>query len=123
MCEKVETALAMVKQRKNLAKGDILMVFQQVALDLGKQGERIKMIEERMTALEKRTNEGFVEISNQIKDLKKTIEDEHRSFISKIPILKDMPTLFWIFLIILVCGAFSLLGANLDFLKNIKFGG
>lgn len=123
MCEKVEAALDMIKEKRTITKGELVMVFQQVALDLGKQGERIKMIEERMTALEKRTDEGFAEISNQIKDLKKTIEDEHRSFISKIPILKDMPTLFWVLLIILVCGAFSLLGANLDFLKNVKFGG
>lgn len=123
MCEKVETALAMVKEKKSLSKGEIIMVFQQVALDLGKQGEKIKMIEERITALEKRTDEGFVAISEQIKDLKRTIEDENKSFIQKIPILKDMPTLFWILLIILVCGAFSLLGANLDFLKDVKFGG
>lgn len=123
MCEKVETALAMVKGKKSLSKGEIIMVFQQVALDLGKQGEKIKMIEERITALEKRTDEGFVAISEQIKDLKRTIEDENKSFIQKIPILKDMPTLFWILLIILVCGAFSLLGANLDFLKDVKFGG
>lgn len=123
MCEKVETALAMVKGKKSLSKGEIIMVFQQVALDLGKQGEKIKMIEERITALEKRTDEGFVAISEQIKDLKRTIEDERKSFIQKIPILKDMPTLFWILLIILVCGAFSLLGANLDFLKDVKFGG
>lgn len=123
MCEKVETALAMVRGKKSLSKGEIIMVFQQVALDLGKQGEKIKMIEERITALEKRTDEGFVAISEQIKDLKRTIEDENKSFIQKIPILKDMPTLFWILLIILVCGAFSLLGANLDFLKDVKFGG
>ena len=49
MCEKVEAALAIVKQsKKSLTKGEIVMVFQQVVEDLSKQGERMKSLEKNV---------------------------------------------------------------------------
>lgn len=65
----------------------------------------------------------MVSLKTTVEDIKTLLQQRRKPLLERIPILKDMPALFWILLIILVCASFSLLGANLDFLKNIKFGG
>ena len=116
MCEKVKTALEMVKQHKSLTKGEIVMVFQQVVDDLNKQGERMTNIERRMESLEVKMDAGFAE-------LKKLIEDKKVGFWDKIPLLKDIPNLAWILLIIICLLIGSVFGANVDFVKYLGFGG
>lgn len=116
MCEKVKTALEMVKQRKSLTKGEIVMVFQQVVDDLNKQGERMTNIEKRMESLEVKMDAGFAE-------LKKLIENKKVSFWDRIPLLKEIPTWFWIILwsVVMIIG--GLLKVAPDFAKYIPNGG
>ena len=119
MCDKVQTALEVIKTqpKKTLTKGEIVMLFQQVVSDLNKQGEKMTNLEKRMESLENKMDAGFAEI-------KKLIEAEKKpSFWEKIPLLKEIPTWFWIILwtVVLIIGA--LLGVDPDFIKNIKQGG
>lgn len=116
MCDKVRTALDMAKQRKNLTKGDILVMFEQVVCDLSKQGERMTNIEKRMESLESKMDAGF-------SDIKRLIEKENKpTFWERIPLLKDIPTWFWIILwtVVLIIG--GLLGVSPDFVKHIQTG-
>jgi len=118
MCDKVQTALEVIKtqSKKTLTKGEIVMLFQQVVSDLNKQGEKMTSLEKRMESLENKMDAGFAEI-------KKLIESEKKpSFWEKVPLLKEIPTWFWIILwtVVLIIGA--LLGVNPDFIKNIQQG-
>lgn len=118
MCDKVQTALELIKTQKKraLTKEEIVVLFQQVAADLGKQGERMTNLEKRMESLETKMDAGFAEI-------KKLIEDERKpTFWERIPLLGQIPTWFWIILwtIVLIIG--GLLGVSPDFIRYIQKG-
>ena len=124
MCEKVETALQMVKQRKNLTKGEIVMVFQQVVYDLKSQGERMTNLEKEVSSLKEETRHGFDELNQRIHELTELIKSEKKpTFWERIPLLKEIPTWFWIILwsVVLIIG--GLLGVSPEFIKNIQTGG
>lgn len=122
MCEKVRTAIEVIETQKNkrtLTKGEIVMLFQQVVSDLNKQGEKMTNLEKRMESLESKMDAGFA-------DIKKLIEDERekkKTFWDRIPLLKEIPTWFWIILwtVVIITGA--LLGVSPDFIQYIKTGG
>ena len=57
-------------------------------------------------------------LKNDLKDIKELIIEKKKSWLDKIPLLKDVPNLFWILLIIIVCVLGSIAGANLEFLKD-----
>ena len=67
MCEKVQAAIDIVKQSKNLTKGEIVMVFQQVVYDLNKQGKELESQGERMTNMEKRIESLEVKVESGFK--------------------------------------------------------
>lgn len=79
MCEKVQAAIDIVKQSKNLTKGEIVMVFQQVVYDLNKQGKELESQGERMTKLEKRIESIEEKMEKGFADLKELIsrKNEH----------------------------------------------
>ena len=122
MCEKVRTAIEVIETQKNkrtLTKGEIVMLFQQVVSELSKQGEKMTNLEKRMESLESKMDAGFA-------DIKKLIEDERekkKTFWYRIPLLKEIPTWFWIILwtVVIITGA--LLGVSPDFIQYIKTGG
>lgn len=123
MCEKVQTALEMVKQHKTLTKGEILMVFQQVVYDLNKQGERMTNLEKEVSSLKEETRHGFDELNLRIHELTELIKNEKKpTFWERIPLLKEIPTWFWIILwtVVIIVGA--LLGVNPEFIKHIQTG-
>lgn len=122
MCEKVETALQMVKQRKNLTKGEIVMVFQQVVYDLKSQGERMTNLEKEVSSVKEEMRQGFDEVNQRLHEVMEAIKNKPKTFWEKIPLLKEIPTWFWIILwtIVLIFGA--LLGVNPEFIKHIQIG-
>ena len=112
MCDRAKTAVEVIKsqKRKTLTKEETLMLFQKVIEDSEKMGKRIE-------SLENKVDTGFAEI-------KELLTKKKTSFWDKVPLLKDIPNLAWILLIISVCVIGSILGANLDFLKDaFKIGG
>ena len=125
MCDKVQTALDMVKERKSLTKGEVIMVFQKVAEDLRAQGERMTNLEKELSAFKEETRHGFDEVNSRLYELIELVKyNKKGSFWDKIPLLKDIPNLAWFLLIIVVCIIGSILGANLDFLTNaLHIGG
>lgn len=116
MCDKVRTAVEVIKtqKRKTLSKEETLMLFQKVIEDNSKMGERMTNLEKEVSALKEEMRAGFA-------DIKKLIENK-RGFWDKVPLLKEIPTWFWIILwtIVLIFGA--LLGVNPEFIKHIQIG-
>lgn len=111
MCDRAKTAVEVIKsqKRKTLTKEETLMLFQKVIEDQEKMGKRIESLETKVDA-------GFAEI--------KELLTKKNSFWDRVPLLKDIPNLAWVLLIISVCIIGSILGANLDFLKDtFKIGG
>ena len=104
MCDKVRTALDMAKQRKNLTKGDIIVMFEQVVYDLSKQGDRMTNIEKRMESLESKMEAGFA-------DIKKLIEEKNKrlTLFEKIMALSTHKY-FWITLIVILLLLGGLMG-------------
>lgn len=121
MCDKVQTAIELIKSQKKraLTKEEIVVLFQQVASDLGKQGERMTNLEKEVSLIKEEMRAGFA-------DIKKLIEDEikkKKTFWDRIPLLGQIPTWFWIILwtVVIIIGA--LLGVSPDFIKYIQHGG
>lgn len=124
MCDKVQTALDMVKERKSLSKGEIIMVFQKVAEDLRAQGERMTNLEKELSAFKEETRNGLIEVNSRLNELIELVKtDKKPTFWERIPLLGQIPTWFWIILwtIIIIIGA--LLGVSPEFIKYIKTGG
>lgn len=125
MCDKVRTAIELIKNqnKKALTKGEIVVLFQQVASDLGKQGERMTNLEKEVALLKEETRHGFDEVNQRLHEVMEAIRNKPKTFWERIPLLKEIPTWFWIVLwtIVLIFGA--LLGVDPNFVKNINIGG
>ena len=124
MCDKVRTAIELIKTQKKraLTKGEIVVLFQQVASDLGKQGERMTNLEKEVSTVKEEMRQGFDEVNQRLHEVMEAIRNKPKTFWEKIPLLKEIPTWFWIILwtIVLIFGA--LLGVNPDFIKHIQIG-
>lgn len=124
MCDKVRTAIELIKTQKKraLTKGEIVVLFQQVASDLGKQGERMTNLEKEVSTVKEEMRQGFDEVNQRLHEVMEAIKNKPKTFWDKIPLLKEIPTWFWIILwtIVLIFGA--LLGVNPDFIKHIQIG-
>ena len=124
MCDKVRTAIELIKTQKKraLTKGEIVVLFQQVASDLGKQGERMTNLEKEVSTVKEEMRQGFDEVNQRLHEVMEAIKNKPKTFWEKIPLLKEIPTWFWIILwtIVLIFGA--LLGVNPDFIKHIQIG-
>lgn len=123
MCEKVEAALEVVKQsKKNLTKGEIVMVFQQVVYDLSKQGERMKSLEKNMEEMKTDMSNLKVDVQKILTVVEDLKAEKKNSFWTKIPLLKEIPLPVWLILWTIVTAVFCLLGVNPSFLQYIKGG-
>ena len=124
MCDKVKTALELIKtQRKRaLTKEEIMVLFQQVAADLGKQGERMTNLEKEVSSLKEETRHGFDEVNMRLLELTEAIKNKPKTFWDRIPLLGQIPAWFWIILwtVVLIIG--GLLGVSPDFIKHIQTG-
>ena len=124
MCDKVRTAIELIKtqNKKALTKGEIVVLFQQVASDLGKQGERMTNLEKEVSTVKEEMRQGFDEVNQRLHEVMEAIKNKPKTFWEKIPLLKEIPTWFWIILwtIVLIFGA--LLGVDPNFIKNINTG-
>lgn len=125
MCDKVQTALELIKTQKKraLTKEEIVVLFQQVASDLGKQGERMTNLEKEVSSLKEETRHGFDELNQRIHELTELIKNDKKpTFWERIPLLGQIPTWFWIILwtIVLIIG--GLLGVSPDFIRYIQKG-
>jgi hypothetical protein len=125
MCQSVETALEVIKtqHKRTLTKGEIVVLFQQVVSDLSKQGEKMNNLEKELSALKEETRNGFDEVNQRLHDVMEAIRNKPKTFWDRIPLLKDIPTWFWIILwtVVIIIGA--LLGVSPDFIQYIKTGG
>lgn len=125
MCENVQTALEVIKTQKKstLTKGEIVVLFQQVVSDLSKQGEKMTNLEREVSLLKEETRQGFDEVNQRLHDVMEAITNKPKTFWDRIPLLKDIPTWFWIIIwtaLIIIGGVF---GVNPEFIKYIKTGG
>jgi hypothetical protein len=118
MCQ-AKTAVEMLKQHKSLTKGEIIMVFEKVIEDQKVANQDIKEMKKDVSDLKI----DVASLKTGVEDIKLLLE-KRKSFWDKIPLLKDIPNLGWIFLIVVVCVIGSVAGANLEFLKDwFHFGG
>lgn len=113
MCQ-AKVAVDMLKNHKSLTKGDIIMVFEKVIEDQKATAQDVRDVKKDLGELKL----SFFVFQKEIKDIKELILEKRKSFWDKIPLLKDVPNLAWFLLIVIVCVIASLLGANLDFLKD-----
>lgn len=125
MCDKVKTALEVIKTQKKrtLTKGEIVILFQQVVSDLSKQGEKMTNLEREVSLLKEETRQGFDEVNQRLHEVMDAIKNKPKTFWDRIPLLKDIPTWFWIIIwtVVIIIGA--LLGVSPDFIQYIKTGG
>lgn len=104
MCDKVKTALEVIKTQKKrtLTKGEIVILFQQVVSDLSKQGEKMTNLEKEVSALKDEMRAGFA-------DIKKLIEEKNKrlTLFEKIMALSTHKY-FWMILglVLLLIGGF-----------------
>lgn len=124
MCDKVRTAVEVIKtqKRKTLTKEETLMLFQKVIEDNSKMGDRMTNLEKEVALLKEETRHGFDEVNQRLHEVMEAIKNKPKTFWERIPLLKEIPTWFWIILwtIVLIFGA--LLGVNPDFIKHIQIG-
>ena len=105
MCDKVRTAIELIKTQKKrtISKGEIVVLFQQVASDLGKQGERMTNLEKEVSALKEEMRAGFA-------DIKKLIEDKKRMTLFEMIMALSTHKYFWMTLIVFLLLLGGLLG-------------
>lgn len=114
MCEKTKAVLDVLEARKKpLTKGEIMTVFKKVVEDSEKTGVRMTNLEKRMTSLEEKTENGFKDTFAQLENIKKLIEEKHRTptLLETVVALKDHK-MFWICLIVVLLIIGSLLGVK-----------
>ena len=125
MCDKVRTAVEVIKtqKRKTLTKEETLMLFQKVIEDNSKMGDRMTNLEKEVALLKEETRHGFDEVNQRLHEVMEAIKNKPKTFWDRIPLLKEIPTWFWIILwsVVLICG--GLLGVSPDFIKFIQTGG
>ena len=114
MCDKVKTALEVIKTQKNksLTKGEIVILFQQVVSDLSKQGEKMTNLEKEVSALKDEMRAGFA-------DIKKLIEDSKRLTLFEKIMALSTHKYFWITLIIVLLIVGGVLGVSPSGFNNI----
>lgn len=124
MCDKVRTAIELIKTQKKrtISKGEIVVLFQQVASDLGKQGERMTNLEKEVSCVKEEMRHGFDEVNQKLNDVMLAIKTKEKTLWDRIPLLGQIPSWFWIILwtVILIIG--GLLGVSPDFIKHIQTG-
>lgn len=124
MCDKVRTAIELIKTQKKrtISKGEIVVLFQQVASDLGKQGERMTNLEKEVSCVKEEMRHGFDEVNQKLNDVMLAIKTKEKTLWDRIPLLGQIPSWFWIILwtVILIIG--GLLGVSPDFIKHIQMG-
>lgn len=105
MCDKVRTALEVIKTQKNksLTKGEIVILFQQVVSDLSKQGEKMTNLEKEVSALKEEMRAGFA-------DIKKLIEDKKTMTLFEMIMALSTHKYFWMTLIVFLLLLGGLLG-------------
>ena len=125
MCENVQTALEVIKTQKKrtLTKGEIVVLFQQVVSDLSKQGEKMTNLEREVSLLKEETRQGFDEVNQRLHEVMDAIKNKPKTFWDRIPLLKDIPTWFWIIIWTALIIVGGVLGVNPEFIKYIKAGG
>lgn len=125
MCDKVQTALEVIKtqKRKTLTKEETLMLFQQVVSDLSKQGEKMTNLEKEFVLLKEETRNGFDEVNSRLSEITELVKNSKKSFWEKIPLLKEIPTWLWIIIWTALIIVGGVLGVNPEFIKYIKAGG
>lgn len=122
MCERTETAVAMLKQRKaNLTKGEIIMVFEKVIEDQRLANQDIREMKKDVSELKT----GFAVLTESVADIKKILENaeaerKKKSFWEKIPLLKEVPIVVWFIIWTVVIAFFCLLGVNPNFIQYMK---
>lgn len=122
MCDRIQTAVEVIKtqKRKTLTKEESLVLFEKVIEDNNKIGDRMKNLEKAVDELKNDVSY----VKGDVKLIKEMMEHRRRTFWDKIPLLKDLPTLFWITVIFFVGCLFSQLGANMSWVNNVfTFGG
>lgn len=125
MCDKVRTAVEVMKtqRRKTLSKEETLMLFQKVIEDNMKMGERMTNLEKELSSFKEETRHGLDEVNSRLHELIELVRNDKKpTFWDRIPLLKDIPTWFWIILwtVVLIVG--GLLGVSPDFIKHIQTG-
>lgn len=123
MCDKVRTAVEVIKtqKRKTLSKEETLMLFQKVIEDNTKMGERMTNLEKRMASLEEETRHGFDEANQRLHELAQIMREP--SLIQKI-LLGESAKYFWITVIITLLILGGLLGVpTTGFNGLISLGG
>lgn len=125
MCNKVQTALEVIKtqKRKTLTKEETLMLFQQVVSDLSKQGEKMTNLEKEFILLKKETRSGFDEVNQRLSEITELVRNSKKTFWDRIPLLKDIPTWLWVIIWTALIIFGGVLGVNPDFVQYIKTGG
>ena len=125
MCKSVETALEVIKtqHKRTLTKGEIVVLFQQVVSDLSKQGEKMTNLEREVSLLKEETRQGFDEVNQRLHEVMDAIKNKPKTFWDRIPLLKDIPTWFWIIIWTALIIVGGVLGVNPEFIKYIKTGG
>jgi hypothetical protein len=125
MCENVQTALEVIKTQKKrtLTKGEIVVLFQQVVSDLSKQGEKMTNLEREVSLLKEETRQGFDEVNQRLHEVMDAIKNKPKTFWDRIPLLKDIPTWFWIIIWTALIIFGGIMGVSPEFVKYIKTGG
>ena len=115
MCDKVKTALEVIKTQKKrtLTKGEIVILFQQVVSDLSKQGEKMSNLEKEVSLLKEEMRAGFADIKNFIEE-----RTRRMSLFEKIMALSTHKY-FWITLIIILLIIGGVLGVSPSGFNNI----
>lgn len=116
MCISVKSALDVIKSqngKKPLTRKEQIMLFEKVIEDQAKLGADVKELKTDMQ-----------DVKSNVKLIKEMLEQRKRTFWDEIPLLKDVPTFFWITIIFFIGCVFAWLGANMSWVQNVfKFGG
>ena len=100
-----------------------MVLFQQVVSDLSKQGEKMTNLEREVSLLKEETRQGFDEVNQRLHEVMDAIKNKPKTFWDRIPLLKDIPTWFWIIIWTALIIVGGVLGVNPEFIKYIKTGG
>lgn len=102
MCDKVRTAIELIKTQKKrtISKGEIVVLFQQVASDLGKQGERMTNLEKEVSCVKEEMRIGFDEVNKKLRDVTDLIRGLKRESLLQKILLGENAKYFWFAVII-----------------------